>query len=403
MSKIRRTAVALMCATAVTAATAGLSGCAASESTSGSGASDTGSRGGDITIGASLELSGPTQSIGTAYKKALELEVAELNKGKKGVLGGRKIKLIIKDNQTKPDQNIVNVNGFIKNNHAAAVITGGCSACTVPVTSIVEKERVPVIALSSASAVTQPVAQRQYTFKISPNPSQDAEVLLSDLKSKGVKSIGLLNVDNPYGQDGRKSVFELAKKDGIRVVNTQQFGQDDKDMSVQAKALSASHPDAIVVWAVMPAAGIVAKNIRETGFKGGIYLDAGAGAELFIKGAQDAAEGTHLVFPRVLGITDDTSTTPQVLAQKQWVKDYTSKYGTYSGFASFAGDALIMLTKAIDKAQSTDGSKVRDSLETLGFDGLSGPIQNSAAEHSGLQKQALAVLEVKNGQWRLSH
>jgi branched-chain amino acid transport system substrate-binding protein len=401
MSKMRRAAVALMCVTALAATTSGLSGCAADESSAGSGTSDTKAHGGDITIGASLELSGPTQSIGTAYKKALELEVADLNK-KGGVLGGRKIRLIVKDNQTRPDQNIVNVNGFIRNDHVAAVVTGGCSACTVPVTSIVEKEKVPMIALSSASAVTQPVAQRQYTFKISPNPAQDAEVLLSDLKSKGVKSIGLLNVDNPYGQDGRKSVVALAKKDGIKVVSAQQFGQDDKDMSVQAKALAGAHPDAIVVWAVMPAAGIVAKDIKETGFKGGTYLDAGAGAELFIKGAQDAAEGTHLVFPRVLGINDDASDTSQVRAQKQWVKEYTAKYGIYSGFASFAGDALIMLTKAIDKAQSTDGPKVRDSLETLGFDGLSGPIQNSATEHSGLQQKALAVLEVKNGQWHLS-
>lgn len=399
MSKVRNMAIALTCATALATA-----GCAADESSSDNSARSDGSSSGargEITIGASLELSGPTQSIGTAYKNALDLEVAKLNR--KGVLGGRKIKLIIKDNQTKPDQNILNVNDLIKNDHVTAVISGGCSACTVPATGIVEKQKIPMIALSSASAVTEPVAQRQYTFKISPNPSQDAAVLLASLKAKGVKSIGLLNVDNPYGQDGRASVTELAKKQGIEVLSTQQFGQDDKDMSVQTKKLSALHPDAIVVWAVMPAAGIIAKNLKDTGFKGGVYLDAGAGAELFVKGAQDAAEGTHLVFPQVLAINDVTSDTPQVRVQKQWYKEYTAKYGAYSGFASFAGDALIMLTHAIERAQSTDGAKVRNSLENLGFDGLSGRIQNSPAQHSGLQQKALAVLEVKNGQWHLSH
>lgn len=370
-----------------------LSGCAAKDSKSDGGS------GGDITIGASLELSGATQSIGTAYKKALQLEVADINK--KGVLNGRKFRLIIKDNQTKPDQNIVNVNDFITHDHVAAVITGGCSACTIPVTSIVEKRKVPMISLASASAITEPVAQRQYTFKISPNPSQDATVLLDSLKKKGVKSIGLLNVNNPYGQEGRAAVTAEAEKDGITILGTQQFGQDDKDMSVQAEKLAGLRPDAVVAWAVGPAAAISAKNLKDAGFKGGLYLDAGAGAELFIQGAQSAAEGTHMVFPRVLAINDVTTDSAQVRAQKAWVKEYTSKYQPYSGFASFAADALIMLSKAIDQANGTNGPKLRGALETLGFDGMSGRIQNSPEQHSGLQPEALAVLEVKNGAWHI--
>ena len=92
-----------------------------------------------------------------------------------------------------------------------------------------------------------------------------------------MKTIGLLNVDNPYGQEGRASVIAEAKKDRIKVVATQQFGQDDKDMSVQAQKLTAQHPDAVVAWAVSPGAGIVAKNLKDAGFKGGLYLDAGDG------------------------------------------------------------------------------------------------------------------------------
>ncbi len=391
MIHVRRTAAALTCAALVSGAI-GLTGCAADESTASSG--------GDIKIGASLELSGPTASIGTTYRKALELEVADLNK--KGV-NGHHLKLIIKDNQTKPEQNIANINGFINNDHVAAVISGGCSACTVPATKVIEQKKVPMISLASASAITQPVAQRQYTFKISPNPNQDATVLLNALKKQGIKKIGLLNVSNLYGQDGRASVSAQAKKVGIEVVSKQQFAQDDSNMSVQVKKITEAQPDAIVVWSVMPAAGVVAHNIKDSGFKGGVYMDAGAGAELFVKGATSAAEGTHMVFPQVLAINDVTSTTPQVTSQKQWFKEYSSKYGTYSGFASFAADSLRMLAQAIEKTGGTDHKALRDALESMGIDGLSGRIQNSAQEHSGLQPEALAVLVVKNGEWHLSN
>ncbi|MGA8112414.1 MAG: ABC transporter substrate-binding protein [Actinocatenispora sp.] len=388
----RRIAAALTCA-ALAAVAVGASGCAADESD--------GKDSGDIKIGASLELSGPTASIGTTYQKALKLEVADINK--KGLLGGRKIKLIIKDNQTKPDQNITNINDFINNEHVTAVVSGGCSACTVPVTPVIEKAKVPMISLASASAITEPASAHRYTFKISPNPAQDAAVLVASLKKQGVKKIGLLNVDNVYGQDGNKSVTEQAKKEGISVVSHQQFGETDTNMSVQVHKIVDAQPDAIVVWSVMPAAGIIAKDIKDTDYKGGVYMDAGAGAELFVKGAQAAAEGTHMVFPQVLAINDVTSTTPQVTEQKQWFKDYSSKYGTYSGFASFAGDSLKMIAKAIDETKGTDHKQLRDALEKMGIDGLSGRIQNSADQHSGLQPEALAILVVKNNEWHLSN
>ncbi|OWA13256.1 branched-chain amino acid ABC transporter [Streptomyces sp. CS113] len=394
-----RTGTSLALTGAILVGALGLTGCAASEEDDGTGGR---SKGGDIAIGASLELSGPTQSIGTAYKKALELQVDSINE-QGGVLGGRKLRLIVKDNQTKPAQNITNVNDLINNDHVVAVITGGCSACTVPVTSIVEKRKVPLISLASATAITEPVAERQYTFKISPNPAQDAEVLLADLKKKGVRSVGLLNVDNPYGQEGRAAVLAQAKKAGIEVTGTQQFGQEDKDMSVQAKRLVDDRPEAVVVWAVMPAAGIIAKNLRDAEFDGGVYLDAGAGAELFVKGAQGAAEGVHMVFPRVLAIGDVTSGGDSVRDQKQWVARYTDRYQDYSGFASFAADAALMLRDAIAKSGGTDGAELRDTIETIGFDGVSGPIRNSAKEHSGLQPESLGVLVVRDGDWHLAN
>ena len=62
-----------------------------------------------------------------------------------------------------------------------------------------------------------------------------------------------------------------------------------------------------------------------------------------------------------------------------------------------------MITKAIDQAHTTNGPKLRDTLEALGFDGLSGRIQNSAEQHSGLQPGALAVLVVRNGAWHLDN
>jgi branched-chain amino acid transport system substrate-binding protein len=390
LSRTRRAAVLVVCV-AVAALAAGASGCAAKQPKA---------VGGDIKIGASLELTGATKSIGTTYQNALNLEVADINK--KGVLGGRKLKLIVRDNKTDNAQSVTNVNELINTDKVTALLAGGCSACVVAAASAIEAKKVPTIALGSASAITNPVDKRKYIFKISPNPDQDAKVVVDALSKQGIKKIGMLNVNNVYGKEGVTAITGEAAKKGISLVGAESFAPTDPDMSVQVKKITDAKPDAIVVWAVMPAAGIIAKNIKDTAYKGGVYMDAGAGAELFTKGAQAAADGTFMVFPRILAINDVTSTTPQVTAQKQWFTEYSSKYSTYSGFASFAADGLRMIAKAIDQTKSTDPEKIRDALETMTFDGYSGLIRNSEKEHSGLQPDSLAILVVRNNEWHLA-
>lgn len=391
-----RTSRALRWVVAGLAAATTLTACAAEETPAASSGG-----GGDIKIGASLELSGATASIGTAYRNALQLKVKQINDA--NVLGGRKISLVIRDNQTKPDEAVQVVNGLINNDKVNALIEGGCSACAVAAAKTVENQKMPTIALASASAITSPASAHPYTFKIAPNPAEDAVVLMDELKRKGVTRIGLLNVNNVYGQEGRTAVTTEAAKQGIDVVQAEQFGETDKDMTVQLRNIAAKQPQAIVAWAVSPAAGIVATNAKDIGFDGGLYLDAGAGAELYVQGAKAAAEGTHMVFVRTLAANDITGTDPASATEKKWYADYTAAYGPYSGFASFASDALQMITNAIQQTNGTDPAAIRDALEKMGIDGDSGRIQNSAENHSGLQPTALGVLEVRDGQWHLSN
>ncbi|GID32198.1 ABC transporter substrate-binding protein [Paractinoplanes brasiliensis] len=379
---------------ALTAATlAAAAGCAADETPAGSGE--------EIVVGASLELSGPTASIGTAYQKALELKAAQLNQS--GTLGGRRIKLVVRDNRTDNNTSVTNVNALIKNEKADALIVGACSACGLAAVPAITENKVPAIALASASALTTPVAERAYVFKISPNPAQDADVIVAELKRKNVGRVGLISVNNVYGQDGQSSVTEAAGKAGIRIVAAEQFGQADTSMTVQVSKVLAGKPEAVVVWAVSPAAGTVVKALRDARYPGPIYLDAGAGAELFIKGAGAAAEGTNMVFPKVLATEDIDTGTPAGKARKAWVEDYRKANGDYSGFASFAADALQSIADAVGRAGGdANGPKLRDELEKGQFDGVSGPLRFSAEEHSGLQPAALGILTVKQGRWTLA-
>jgi branched-chain amino acid transport system substrate-binding protein len=165
---------------------------------------------------------------------------------------------------------------------------------------------------------------------------------------------------------------------------------------VQAK------PDAILVSAIMPAAGVAARNIVQAGYRGPVYFDGGAGAELFVEGAGRSAEGMFMVHSSILAANQVTATTPSALAQKEFFTRYTQRHGTYSGYASYSADALNLMTEAIRTAGSTDGPRVRDALERLSYDGLTGSFQFSPTNHGGASGDGLTVLTVRRGGWVLA-
>jgi branched-chain amino acid transport system substrate-binding protein len=161
----------------------------------------------------------------------------------------------------------------------------------------------------------------------------------------------------------------------------------------------------VVVWAPVPGAGIAARSLRDTQFAdhgGKVYFDAGVGAELFLRDAGSAAEGALVVNPVILAVNQTDATTPSVLAQKEFVVKYTQRYGTFSGYACYSADALGLIAKAVRDAKADTRPAIREALETVTYEGLSGSYEFSAKNHGGVGGDALSVLQVRDNGWVLA-
>ena len=112
-------------------------------------------------------------------------------------------------------------------------------------------------------------------------------------------------------------------------------------------------------------------------------------------------DSARLVFTPSFVIDDVIATTPAKAAQKQWFRDYTTRYGTYAGPASFAADAVQLVATAAVRA-GDDRDRLRAVMETTQLDGLSGPIRMTPDNHSGLMPQALTILVARDNRWRLA-
>jgi branched-chain amino acid transport system substrate-binding protein len=268
---------------------------------------------------------------------------------------------------------------------------------------ILNEKRIPAIALAPAQEVANPVSDRRYVFKLAPNPQDGAAALATELHRANARSVGVLSTEDEYGADGEEALRRELEKLGIKRTTTARFKPADTDLSQPVARVIADKPEALVLWAYPTQAGIAAVSARAAGFEGRLYLDAAAAGELFLSGPTAAAtENAIMISTQTMAIDDVIATTPAKAARKQWFRDYTSRYGGYFGYASFAADAVQMIVNAIEVTHGTTRDRIRDAIETAQLDGLSGPIRITPDNHSGLMPQALTVLVARSGRWRLS-
>lgn len=370
---------------------AGLAGCTSDDEGTGGGG------GSDIVIGADLDNS---SAVDAAYGRALQLRIDQVNAS--GRLGDRKLVLRTQQNQGDPAASLRNISTFADDPTVAAVVEGSCDLCVVSAAKTITDKRLPVISLGAADEVTEPIANRQYIFKLGPNSSDSAATMVTELRRLKVPSAAVLFANDLYGRGASKVLGAELTKAGITVTGSQSVRPSATDITQTVGTLTDAEPAALVVLADPEQTALAAESARKAGFKGRLFFDAAAAGDMFI--SADAASATNnatMVFTQILAIDDVIATTPAKAARKQWFRDYVSRYGSYSGVAAFAADAVDLIASAVERVGG-NRDQIRAILETSQVDGISGPIRLTPANHSGLAPQALTLLVARAGRWRLA-
>jgi branched-chain amino acid transport system substrate-binding protein len=367
---------------------AGLAGCTSDD--------DTAADVTEVVIGADL-ASG--SAVDTAYARALQLKIEQINAS--GALGDRQLVLRIQDNRSDPTASLRNISTFADDPSVAAVITGVCGECVVGAVKTINEKKLPTIALAPSDEVSNPVADRRFVFKLGPNSQDSNAAMVAELVRAKTKRAAILYADDDYGNGGTAALIGELTKAGIDITAKSRVKPTATEITQTVGTLADTEPDALIFLVGSDQASAAAIGAKAADFKGRVYFDAAAAGDMFIP--QEAAAATDqatMVFTQILAIDDVIATTPAKAARKQWFRDYTSRYGSYSGVAAFAADAADLIADAVGKV-GADRIRLRDVLETSQIDGLSGPIRLTPDNHSGLMPQALTLLVARSGRWRL--
>jgi branched-chain amino acid transport system substrate-binding protein len=368
-----------------------------------------------VLIGVDLGLTGTSSQFDNVYHDALQLRVEQVNE--QGLLGDRRLELRVLDNRSDSATASTNVAELAADPAVAAVVMGACSDCAITSVDAINQAQVPTVALASASAITQPVEERQYLFQIGPTAADNARLIAGELSGDEVETVALVTTEDGYGEEGLAQMQSAGERAGFDIVLTETITGDEETAASVASTILGYQPaqdplvqeepqqgpDAVVIWATCSVATQLAATLREQGYQGQFYLDSSAADQLFVSGPGGAAlDQARMVFTETLVIDGVIATSPAKAARQTWFNDYTSRHGTYHAYASFAADAINVLVEAINRAGSTDREALRTRLENLSIDGFSGPIRFRLETHQGLNPLAMVMLVAQGDRWRLA-
>ncbi|WP_137181555.1 ABC transporter substrate-binding protein [Roseomonas sp. AR75] len=354
-----------------------------------------------IRIGAVLSVTGPASFLGDPEDKTLRLYVNRINAA--GGVNGRPIQLIVYDDGGDANRARTFATRLVEDDRVVAMVGGTTTGTTMAMRPVFEDARIPFISLAGGIEIIDPVSP--YTFKTPHTDRMACEKIFSDIRARGLSRVALISGTDGFGQSMRTQCQRVAQAAGITIVADEQYGPRDSDMTPQLTRIrNTQGVEAVVNPGFGQGPAIVTRNYAQLGIRLPLYQSHGVASAQFIQLATpQAAEGVRLPAAALLVAEQLPANDPQ----RQVLIDYKTAFERETGqpvstFGGHAYDGLMVLVEAIKRANSTDGTRLRDAIrQTRGFVGTGGVVNMSNTDHMGLDLSAFRMVEIRNGQFVL--
>ncbi|MBW2506157.1 MAG: ABC transporter substrate-binding protein [Deltaproteobacteria bacterium] len=354
----------------------------------------------NIKVGAILAVTGGASFLGGPEARTLEMMVEEINAN--GGVNGNKLELIIKDSGGNPEKAISFAKQLIEEDKVFAIIGPSTSGETMKIKNIAEEAQMILLSCAAAEVIVNPVAK--YVFKTPQKDSDAVKKIYGTMKDLGISKIAVLTGNTGFGNAGKGQLENIAPEFGIEILASEVYDKQATDLSaIVAKLMANKDIQAVVNWSIVPAQGILAKNMRQAGWDVPLFQSHGFGNIKYVEAGGAAAEG--IIFPagRLLVAYSLPDDNPQKTLLVKYKVDYETKYpeDKVSTFGGHAYDALTILVAGIEQA-GLDKEKVRDAIENLKeLPGTAGIFNFSPEDHNGLDINSFEMLTVKDGKFAI--
>lgn len=310
-----------------------------------------------ITIGAILDLSGPTSVWGNAVANGAQLAVDELNAD--GGIDGRPVELKVYDVKLSPQEAITAYNRLVDQDRATAVVGPPISNIGLSIAPVTESKGVPVVgSFIDPRATTKENGEPwENMFLMQPSSVQYSEIIADfALEELELDSVAIM-----YDQS---NAFSVSLVEPFRNYVTSQGGEiaievtyksEDKDFRTQLSQVRQSGADGIYLPIYVQEAVLTLQQAQEVGL------------DIPIIGGLDFAPPFTTLLPDP-ELADGIYVANNYSESESQLKDvreaYVEKFGEEPINKAFLGyDKILIIADAIRRAGSSDPQAVSAAIE----------------------------------------
>ncbi|MEV0595766.1 ABC transporter substrate-binding protein [Nonomuraea cavernae] len=350
----------------------------------------------EITLGATLPLTGTAAVAGQGLEAGLRIAADEINAA--GGINGRKVKLVLLDDGFTPDRVVTNVRRLVSQEKVYALVAPSGSQGLPGTWSFIADNGTPVW-----GPVSPADPKQQEVYLLSATRASQQQVAIDYFAQQGSKKLAVIKQDNDLGVSMKLALdLQMPKHPDVKIVANEDVQPGSTDVSSAVNKVIAAKPEALLLATDNNQAALILQHLRQRNITIPVFADqggAGTGGTSAVGPAGAAAEGF------IGGMQADVVSTdnPSVEHWRSLAKKYQGQQGesgfslqTYSFLKAF-GELVKRLGDDVSYANfNKTAESLADNPISLGSipDIACGKLPDG---HTCAQQAGLA--EFKDGKW----
>jgi branched-chain amino acid transport system substrate-binding protein len=334
----------------------------------------------DLTVALIYGKTGPLEAYAKQTETGLRMgfEYATRNSM---MVAGRKIVIITKDDQGKPDLSKAALAEAYQDDKAdIAIGTTSSAAALADLPVAEENKKILIVEPAVADQITGEKWNR-YIFRTARNSSQDAIANAVAIGKPGV-TIATLAQDYAFGRDGVAAFKEALAKTGATLAAEEYVPTTTSDFTAAGQRLFDAlkdKPGKKIIWVIWAGAGDPLTKLQDMDPKR-------YGIELSTGGNILPALAAYKRLPDMEGATYYYYDIPKNPINAWLVAEHQKRFNAPPDFFTAGGFAAAMaVVTAVEKAKSTDSEKLIAAMEGMEFDTPKGKMMFRKDDHQALQ------------------
>ena len=346
----------------------------------------------EIKIGANFELTGGVANFGKQTLNGIQMAVKEVNAAG-GVLGGKKIVVVVADNKSEPAEATNAITKLITHDKVVAVLGPVTSTNVLATVQVAQDNKIPVLtATGTNEKITVDNGKvRPFAFRACfIDPFQGR--VMANYAAKTVKAkTAVIYVDSSsdYSKGLSQSFEATFTQNGGKIVGKEAFLAKDQDFKATLTKIKAMNAEVVFIPAYYEEVGKIVKQARELGITIPLLGTDGWDDPKVVEIAGAAALNNTFFSNHYSSQDKDPNVVKFVEAYK---KEYNQEP---SALAALGYDSGLMIIDAIKRAGAADSVKIKDALEQTKNLQVSTGILTIDSNHNPVK--SAVVIEMKDG------